>query len=87
MQTNAKTARPGAERKRPDRKPKKQAPARKVGPQTAQQTIPYREIFKDGINADRVGKDYKREVIKVSSDKTLKLHMAPGGGFVVKITK
>ena len=49
MQTNAKTARPGAERKRPDRKPKKQAPARKVGPQTAQQTIPYREIFKDGI--------------------------------------
>ena len=49
MQTNAKTARPGAERKHPDRKPKKQAPARKVGPQTAQQTIPYREIFKDGI--------------------------------------
>ena len=49
MQTNAKTARPGAERKRPDRTPKKQAPARKVGPQTAQQTIPYREIFKDGI--------------------------------------
>ena len=49
MQTNAKTARPGAERKRPDRKPKKQAPARKAGPQTAQQTIPYREIFKDGI--------------------------------------
>ena len=45
------------------------------------------EIFKDGINADRVGKDYKREVIKVSSDKKLNLHMAPGGGFVVKITK
>lgn len=45
------------------------------------------EIFKDGINADRVGKDYKREVIKVSSDKKLKLHTAPGGGFVVKITK
>ena len=49
MQTNAKTARTGAERKRPDRKPKKQAPAKKTGPQTAQQTIPYREIFKDGI--------------------------------------
>ena len=45
------------------------------------------EIFKDGINADRVGKDYKREVIQVSSDKKLNLHMAPGGGFVVKITK
>ena len=49
MQTNAKTARPGTERKRPDRKPKKQATTRKTGPQTAQQTIPYREIFKDGI--------------------------------------
>lgn len=45
------------------------------------------EIFKDGINADRVGKDYKREVIRVSTDKKLKLHMAPGGGFVVRITK
>lgn len=45
------------------------------------------EIFKDGINADRVGKDYKREVIRVSADKKLKLHMAPGGGFVVRITK
>ena len=45
------------------------------------------EIFKDGINADRVGKDYKREVIQVLSDKKLKLRMAPGGGFVVKITK
>lgn len=45
------------------------------------------EIFKDGINADRVGKDYKREVMRVSADKKLKLHMAPGGGFVVRITK
>lgn len=45
------------------------------------------EIFKDGINADRVGKDYKREVMSVSADKKLTLHMAPGGGFVVKITK
>ncbi len=51
MQTNAKTARPGAERKRPDRKPKKQAPARKTGPQTAQQTIPYEQI-KELISVD-----------------------------------
>ena len=87
MQTTKGAARPGAERKRPERKPTKQAKPKKAGPQTAQQTIPYREIFKDGINADRVGKDYKREVIKVSSDKKLNLHMAPGGGFVVKITK
>ena len=45
------------------------------------------EIFKDGINADRVGKDYKREDIRISADKKLKLHLAPGGGFVVKITR
>ena len=45
------------------------------------------EIFRDGINADRVGKDYKREVIRVSANKKLNLHMAPGGGFVVRITK
>ena len=49
MQTKAKTARPGAERKRPDRRPTKQAQPKKAGPQTAQQTIPYRELFKDGI--------------------------------------
>ena len=45
------------------------------------------EIFRDGINADRVGKDYKREMQRVSADEKIKLHMAPGGGFVVKITK
>ena len=49
MQTTTRAARPGAERKRPDRRPKKQAQPKKAGPQTAQQTIPYREIFKDGI--------------------------------------
>ncbi len=45
------------------------------------------EIFRDGINADRVAKDYKREVMNVTSGSKLKLQMAPGGGFVVKITK
>ena len=49
MQTTKGAARPGAERKRPERKPTKQAKPKKAGPQTAQQTIPYREIFKDGI--------------------------------------
>lgn len=49
MQTTTRAARPGAERKRPDRRPKKQAQPKKAGPQIAQQTIPYREIFKDGI--------------------------------------
>lgn len=45
------------------------------------------EIFKDGINADRVGKDYKREIIPVTAGKKLNFHMAPGGGFVMKIYK
>ena len=49
MQTTKGAKRPGAERKRPDRKPTKQAKPKKAGPQTAQQTIPYRELFKDGI--------------------------------------
>lgn len=49
MQTTKGAARPGAERKRPDHKPTKQAKPKKAGPQTAQQTIPYRELFKDGI--------------------------------------
>jgi alpha-glucosidase len=42
------------------------------------------EIFKDGINADRSAKDYKREIIKLNS-KTFKISLAPGGGFVMRI--
>lgn len=49
MQTTKGAKGPGAERKRPDRRPTKQAQPKKAGPQTAQQTIPYRELFKDGI--------------------------------------
>lgn len=49
MQTTKGAKRPGAERMRPDSKPTKQAKPKKAGPQTAQQTIPYRELFKDGI--------------------------------------
>lgn len=45
------------------------------------------EVFKDGINADRVAKDYKHEIISISSDKKVKIHMAPGGGFIMKIIK
>jgi alpha-glucosidase len=45
------------------------------------------EIFEDGINADRVGKDYKRRVIPVPADRRLKIHMASGGGYVMRIWK
>lgn len=45
------------------------------------------EIFEDGINADRVGKDYKQKVIPVPADRRLKMYMAPGGGCVMRIWK
>ena len=38
-------------------------------------------IFKDGINADREGTDYKREVKKISASDKLNIHLAPGGGW------
>ena len=44
------------------------------------------EIFKDGINADRDATDYKKEVIKVTANDKLKIHLAPGGGWAARIT-
>jgi len=45
------------------------------------------EIFKDGINADRVARDYKKTTIDIPADRKLKIAMAPGGGYVAKISK
>ncbi|MDU1906030.1 MAG: glycoside hydrolase family 97 protein [Dysgonomonas sp.] len=45
------------------------------------------EVFKDGINANRVARDYKKEIIDIPSDRKLKISMAQGGGYVVKITR
>lgn len=45
------------------------------------------EIFKDGINADKVARDYKKEIIPINSGKKLKIKMASGGGCAIKITK
>lgn len=43
-------------------------------------------LFKDGINADRNATDYKKDFF-VTEDitKIHKLHLAPGGGFAMKI--
>ena len=41
-------------------------------------------LLKDGINADRDGTDYKKEVYKNDS-RYMKIEMKPGGGFVAKI--
>jgi alpha-glucosidase len=43
------------------------------------------EIFKDGVNADRNGTDYKKVVKTINSTDQLKIHMAPGGGWAAKI--
>jgi alpha-glucosidase len=40
------------------------------------------ELYSDGVNADRKGSDYRHEV---QSANRLKVHMAPGGGFVMKV--
>lgn len=45
------------------------------------------EIFKDGINAHRVGHDYKKEIIDVPTNRKLTISMASAGGYVMKIYK
>ena len=45
------------------------------------------EMFKDGINADREATDYKREVKRVTAADTVKINMAPGGGWAARFTK
>jgi alpha-glucosidase len=44
------------------------------------------EIFSDGINADRHGEDYKHLTVRQQFPGTLTLNMAPGGGWVARIT-
>ncbi|MGH2646507.1 MAG: glycoside hydrolase family 97 catalytic domain-containing protein, partial [Ginsengibacter sp.] len=43
-------------------------------------------IFKDGINADKDATDYKKEIITVTADTKMKIHLAPGGGWAARIT-
>jgi alpha-glucosidase len=49
------------------------------------------ELYRDGINADRTARDYKKVqlTINVTNNKTqpLEIHLAPGGGFAAKIVK
>ncbi|MBR5725022.1 MAG: glycoside hydrolase family 97 protein [Bacteroidales bacterium] len=47
------------------------------------------EIFRDGVNADRKATDYVREVqtVSVPSQGSLKVKMAPGGGWTARFTK
>jgi alpha-glucosidase len=45
-------------------------------------------ICKDGINADRYAADYViSKDVTVSKDETMHIHLAPGGGFLIKLEK
>ena len=44
-------------------------------------------VFQDGINADRAARDYKKTSSRIPEDGIVKIHMAPGGGWVAKITR
>ena len=43
------------------------------------------EIYRDGANAYRIARDYRKEVKKLPSDRKMTINMAPGGGCALKI--
>ena len=43
------------------------------------------EVYRDGVNASRAARDYKKETIGIPEDRRLKIDMAPGGGWTAKI--
>ncbi len=45
------------------------------------------EMFLDGVNAHRRGSDYQYTNEKRTFSAPLKVHMAPGGGFAIKLSK
>jgi alpha-glucosidase len=45
------------------------------------------DVDRDGPNADRVGVDYVREKTPVSASDRLNIHLAPGGGWVARVTR
>ncbi|MDR2385314.1 MAG: glycoside hydrolase family 97 protein [Tannerella sp.] len=45
------------------------------------------EVFRDGVNARRTARDYKKETIDIAANRKLKIAMAPGGGYVVVISR
>ena len=49
------------------------------------------ELFRDGVNADRTARDYKKVTmimnVKEGKSEPMNVHLAPGGGFAAKITK
>jgi alpha-glucosidase len=44
-------------------------------------------IYQDGVNANRVGNDYKRIVKQIKNTDKMQINLAPGGGWVARIVK
>ena len=44
-------------------------------------------VCKDGVNADSYPSDYILEDGTITKDKTMQMHMAPGGGFLIRLVK
>jgi len=45
------------------------------------------EIYRDGVNADRNGNDYKKIVRQITNTDSMKIKLAPGGGWAARIYK
>lgn len=43
-------------------------------------------LYRDGMNAHRYGSDYKKETRTVTSKDTMKIQLAPGGGWAARIS-
>lgn len=43
------------------------------------------ELFRDGVNADRKASDYRREELRLDTARPFEVHLAPGGGFTLKV--
>ena len=43
------------------------------------------EIMKDGLNAEHHAQDYRREIIEVTKDSVIPIHMVSGGGWAARI--
>ena len=44
-------------------------------------------VFRDGVNADKAARDYKKETFTVASGEKLTVRMAPAGGWVAEFRK
>lgn len=45
------------------------------------------EVFKDGVNAGKVARDYKKEIVDIPNSRKMTIEMASGGGYAMKIYK